>query len=364
MDIVSRELVGVITTATIDAKASGVSIGQVVNVPITSKADVEDGMSSANNPEPTSEVIGSTDITINKWRRAKMTWTGEEQNAIADVINPVLAQQYAQKMRAVVNEMEADGANALIAGALASGNVLGTAGVTPFATDLKDLTALYKKLVDNGAPTEQLEFVMNTTAGMNLRNLTQLQKVNEAGNGDLLRQGLLGNLFKFNLRESAGFNSHVKGTGSGYLVNGIAKKGSHVIAVDTGSGTFKAGDIVTFGEDTTQYVIAEDCATGATSIKVIQELKEDVADNTAVTIGANYTASAGFARGSLVLANRLPLVPIGGDNCKDRVIITDPVSGIAFEVALWGGAYQNTMTFSTCWGWKNIKGEHSVALLG
>ena len=364
MDIVSRELVGVIPTATIDAKASGVSIGQTVYVPITSKAEVEDGGASADNPAPTSEEIGTTDITITKWRRAKMTWTGEEQNAIAGIINPVLAQQYAQKMRAVINEMEADGANALIAGALASGNVLGTAGVTPFATDLKDLTAMYKKLVDNGAPTEELEFVMNTTAGMNMRNLTQLQKVNESGDEGLLRRGVLGNLFKFNIRESAGFSSHVKGTGSGYLVNGLAKKGSHVIAIDTGSGTFKAGDIVTFGDDPTQYVVKDDAPTGTTSICLINELVKDVADNTSLTIGANYTASAGFARGSLILANRLPLVPAGGDNCKDRVVITDPVSGIAFEVALWGGAYQNTMTFSTCWGWKNIKGDYSVALLG
>lgn len=363
MDIVSRELVGVIPTAVIDAKASGVSMGQTVRVPITSLTEVEDGISSANNPSPTSEEIASTDITINKWRRAKMTWTGEEQNAVADIINPVLANQYAQKMRAVVNEMEADGANALVAGALSKGNVLGTAGTTPFETDLKELTAMYKKLVDNGAPTEQLEFVMNTTAGMNMRNLTQLQRVNEAGDGNLLRQGVLGNLFKFNLRESAGFSSHTKGTGTGYLVNGGATKGSHIVAVDTGSGTFKAGDIVTFGSDTTQYVVAKD-VDNATAIELIQELTADVADNETVTIGANYTASAGFARGSLVLANRLPLVPAGGDNCKDRVVITDPVSGIAFEVALWGGAYQNTMTFSTCWGWKNIKGEHSVALLG
>lgn len=364
LDIVSRELVGVIPTATIDATASGVSMGQVVRVPITGKSVVEDGQSSKDNPNPSDEEIESTDITINKWRRTKMTWTGEEENAIAGVINPVRAQLYAQKMRAVINEMEADGANALIAGALSKGMVQGTAGTTPFDSDLKPLTAMYKKLVDVGAPTEQLEFVMNTEAGMNLRNLTQLQKVNEAGTGDLLRQGVLGNLFKFNLRESAGFSSHKKGTGTGYLVNGIAKKGDHIIAIDTGSGTFKAGDIITFGDDPTQYVVKNDVPSGATSIEIINELVADVADDTAIAIGADYTASAGFARGGLILANRLPLVPAGGDNAIDRTVITDPVSGISFEVAVWGGAYQNTMTFSTCWGWKNIKGEHSVALLG
>lgn len=365
MDIVSRELVGVIPTATISAEASGVSIGQSVRVPITNKAVAEDVVPSGSNPDPTSETVDYTDITINKWRRTKMTWTGDEQNGLGAMASPIMVAEYAQKMRTLVNEMEADGANALIAGALAKGNVIGTAGTTPFASDLKDLTLMYKKLVDNGAPTQQLDFVMNTTAGMNMRNLTQLQKVNEAGDGSLLRQGVLGNLFNFDIRETAGFPTHTKGTGAGYLVNGEAKKGSYVVYMDTGSGTFKAGDIVTFGSDTEhKYVVAEDVVSGGTVLKLTSELVANVADNDAITIGDSYTASAGFSRGSLILANRLPFVPQGGDNAIDRTIITDPVSGISFEVALWGGQYQNTLTFSTCWGWKNIKGEHSVALLG
>lgn len=365
MDIVSRELVGVIPTATISAKASGVSIGQSVRVPITNKAVAEDVMPSGSNPDPTSDTVDYTDITINKWRRTKMTWTGDEQNGLGDMASPIMVAEYAQKMRTLVNEMEADGARALIAGALAKGNVIGTAGSTPFDDDLSELTLMYKKLVDNGAPTEQLQFVMNTTAGMNMRNLTQLQKVNEAGDGSLLRQGVLGNLFKFDLRETAGFPTHTKGDASGYLVNGIASKGSKVIAIDTGSGDFKEGDIITFGSDTEhKYVVAKDVKSGETVLELTNELVTNVEDNTAITVGDSYTASAGFSSGALILANRLPYVPQGGDNAIDRTVITDPVSGISFEVALWGGQYQNTLTFSTCWGWKNIKGEHSIALLG
>lgn len=365
LDIVSRELVGVIPTATISAEASGASIGQSVRVPITNRAVAEDVVPTGSNPDPTSDTVDYTAITINKWRRTKMTWTGDEQNGLGSMASPIMVAEYAQKMRTLVNEMEADGARALIAGALAKGNVIGTAGTTPFGSDLRDLTAMYKKLADNGSPLQQLNFVMNTTAGMNMRNLTQLQKVNEAGDGTLLRQGVLGNLFNFNIRETAGFPTHTAGTGTGYLVNGTAKKGSYTIAIDTGNGTFKEGDIITFGSDTEhKYVVAEDVVSGGTSLKLTSELVADVADNTAITIGANYTASAGFASGSLILANRLPYVPNGGDLAIDRTVITDPVSGISFEVALWGGQYQNTLTFSTCWGWKNIKGEHSVALLG
>lgn len=327
-------------------------------------ADVEDCVASANNPDPAFQTIDKTAIKITKVRRAKVSWQGDEQLGLGALTTPIMRDQYTQAMRSLVNEMERDIAQEVVAGALAKGNFVGTAGTTPFASNLNDLTLAYKKLSDNGCPTSDLQMVLNTSAGMNLRNLTQLQKVNESGDGSLLRQGVLGQLFGFNLRESAGFKAHDKGAGTGYLVNGEAKKGSFFVNVDTGSGAVKKGDIIHFGSDVDhKYIVAEDDS-APTSIKLTSELVADVADDAVITIENGYLASAGFARGSVLLATRLPAVPIGGDSAIDRAIITDPVSGISFEVAVWGGSYQNTITFANAWGVKNIKGEHSVALLG
>ena len=64
------------------------------------------------------------------------------------------------------------------------------------------------------------------------------------------------------------------------------------------------------------------------------------------------------------MANRIPYVPANGDIAIDRQIITDPLTGIPYELAVWGGAYQNTVTIATAWGVKNIKAENTVALLG
>lgn len=359
LDTVSRELVGAIPTATFNAQASSASIGQELRIPVTTVATVEDGGASDSEPSSNTNNLEKVSVTLDKWRTTKVTWTGEEQNSLGALTSPIMRDQYTQAIRSLVNEMEADCCNALLGGAVASGNIITT--INPFASDLSDLTKARKILTDNGSPITDLNFVMNTQAGMNLRNLTQLQKVNEGGENTLLRQGVLGNLFGFNLRESAGFATHTAGSASGFLVNGDVAKGETVIAIDTGTGTFKAGDLVHFGEDVThKYVVKE---SGATYLKLANELVKDVDDNSAVNVTSSYSGSVGFNRGGLLLATRVPYVPQGGDGAVDRTYITDPMTGITLEVAVWGKAYKNTMTFSAVWGTKNIKGEHSVALI-
>lgn len=352
-----------------DMNASGVAKGQIVKIPVTPfDSTNEDVTASSTAPTGTGDTISSVDLTINKVKRAKpIVWTGEEQLSLgaSGMLNPIIVDQYEQRMRSLVNEIEEDICLEAISGALSVGNVEGTEGTNPFATNTDALTKVLKTLKDKGAPTTDLQAVINTESGMKLRNLTQLQKINEsADGGDLLRRGVLGNLFGFNIRESAGFKDMAKSSATGYQTNGKAVAGSKVIAIDSGSGAIAKGTLVTFTGDSTKYVVAEDVKSGGTALILATPLVKDVNDNVAITVGDGYKANACFTRGSIVLATRTPAVPQGGDIALDRTVITDPVSGLSFEVALWGGAYQNTVTISTAWGVKNIKPEHTVALIG
>ena len=374
LDVVSRELVGVIPACELDARATQQAFNQPLASPVTGEVELEDFTPSATAPNPATSVVDNRQIIMNHMKRAKVTWSGDEQMSIDALATPVMRQQYEQAMRSLSNAIEADAAEEAVAGALAFGNIVGTPGTSPFASDTKSLTRARKILADNGAigsngEIPQLECVLNTEAAMDLRNLDKLQKVNEAGGDQLLRRGLLGNLYGFGIRESAGFKPHSKGTAEGYLVNGDVTKGIKELPIDTGSGTFLKGDIVHFGSDTTHmYIVAEDVASGGTVLKVTTPLTVDVADNAAVTVSESYLASAAFRRGSVQLATRVPAVPtfngVVRDLAIDRTVITDPVSKLSFEVAIWGGAYQATITFAAVWGVKNIKGEHSVALIG
>lgn len=361
---VNAEPVGMIPATVISARASGVSKGQEVKVPITPMGDNEDIKSGVT---PTADVddIETVKVTIQKIRRGKpIVWDGESENAVSGsgMLDPIQVEQFAQRIRGLRNEMEADAATEAVISSINAGNYFGTPGTNPFANDTKALTAALQKLEDNGAPLGELQAVLNTTSGRNLRDIEHLQKVNESGTNDLLRRGILGELFGFTVRESAGMR-HVSGTASGYLVNGGGSIGATQITIDTGTGTFKENDIVKFGSDDTLYVVAEDVASGGTTLKLKSALKADVADNAAVTV-VSYAPNACFARGSIIMASRVPFVPSRGDNALDRQIITDPLTGIPFELAVWGAEYQTTITIGTAWGFKNIKTENGIALLG
>lgn len=351
-------------STTISAKASMVKKGQTVEIPVTpmgENEDVQEGVTPTGGPDQ----ISTVEMTIQKIRRAKpIVWTGEEELGVSGsgMLDPIQVEQYAQRVRALRNEMEQDACLAAVIGAVEGGNVLGTIGTNPFASNTKALTEALKILEDNGAPTSDLQAVLNTTSGRNLRDIENLQKVDAAGTSALLRQGALGSLFGFTIRESAGM-FHDKGTASNYLVNGGASAGATQVTIDTGSGTFKANDLVKFGTDTKYYVVKEDVASGGTTLKLTTPLADDVADNAAVTVQA-YHPNCAFARGSIILASRAPFVPSRGDNAIDRQIITDPITGIPYELAVWGAPYQSTITIATAWGVKNIKNENTVALLG
>lgn len=366
LDRVNAELVGMLPSAVIDARASNVKKGQEVKIPITPVATNEDVTASSSAPVGNGETIDTVGVTINKIRRGTpILWTGEDELGVSGsgTLNAIQVDQFAQRIRSLRNEMETDMCAEAYVGAINAGNVRGSVGTNPFASNLNNLTQVLKDLEDNGAPTSELQAVLNTEAGMNLRNLTQLQKINEAGETSLLRRGALGELFGFTIRESNGMK-HTSGTGTGYLTNSASLAiGDTTIAVDTGSGTFKANDIIKFADDNNFYVVAEDMASGGTSLKLKTPLKTAVGDNKAITI-QSAKPNACFARGSIILASRVPYVPARGDIAIDRQVITDPLTGIPFELAVWGGAYQNSVTIATAWGVKNIKPENTVALLG
>ena len=353
-----------IPATVMDARASSVQLGQSVKIPITPVATNEDVTASASAPTGEGETISTVDVTINKIRRGSpILWTGEDELGVSGsgMLNPIQVDQFAQRLRSLRNEMEADCCAEAIRGAIAKGNVRGTIGTSPFASNLENLTQVLKDLEDAGAPTSELQAVLNTESGMKIRNMTQLQKINEAGETSLLRKGVLGDLFGFTLRESAGMK-HTNGSASGYLTNSASLAiGDKEVAIDTGTGTFNAGDAIKFAGDDNVYFV--ESAT-ATKVVLLSGLKTAVGDNKEITVQTAYKPNALFSRGSIILANRVPFVPARGDIAIDRQIITDPLTGIPYELAVWGGAYQNTVTIATAWGVKNIKPENTVALIG
>ena len=363
LDTVSRELVGYIPSVTVDSGVERAAVGQTVRsfvAPASAAGNITPGVTP---PDDGDQDITNRNMTITKARRVPVRWNGEEQRGVnsGPGYSSILQNQFAQAMRTLCNEMESDLANLY----KLTSRAYGTAGTTPFASDLSDTAQVRKILVDNGAPVSDMQMVIDTAAGAKMRTLTQLTKANEAADASLLRQGVLLDVHGMAIRESAQIPTTVAGTGTGYLVNSAALViGSTSIPVNTGSGTILAGDVITFAGDTNKYVVTTGITGTGTLVIAAPGLRTAVADDAAVTVGAAYTANSAFSRSSIVLATRMPARPEEGDQADDVMMVTDPRSGMSFEVALYKQYRQVQYEISAAWGVQNFKPEHSAILLG
>jgi hypothetical protein len=361
LDVVSRELVGFIPAVTLDAQVARAALNENVRSFVAPASTAEDVTPGQLPPDDGDQNIGNQVITISKSRMVPFRWTGEEQKGVNHGAGyaAIRTNQITQAMRTLVNEMESDIGSLVYQASRATG----TAGTTPFASDLSATAQARKILSDNGAPLSDLQCVIDTTAGANLRTLAQLTKANEAGTTELRAQGTLLELHGFQVRESAGVAVHTAGTGASYVLNGAHAKGATTINVQTGSGTVVAGDVVTFNGDTRKYVVTSALSAGSFTIAA-PGLQQALLTGAAVTVGAAYTGNAFFSRNAFVLATRLPALPEEGDAAVDRTTIVDERSGLAFEVSMYAQYRRIRYEIALAWGKANIKSEHSGILLG
>jgi hypothetical protein len=375
LDVVSRELVGFIPAASRNAELDRMAIG----VPITfdeSVAAAAEDISPALTPSGGAALAPNKgEVTLSKQRRVKFNFSGENALKLMNsgTYDQISGSAFAQAMRTLVNEIEAD----LMTACVAPSRAYGAAGTTPFNTvgSLADTANLLKIFQDNGAPLTDRRLVLTTTASANLRSKqASLFKVNEAGTDDLLRRGFIGDLQGWRIGETSASSSHTKGGGTSLVTDTGATyaKGTTKIHLDTGYGTVLAGDVVTFAGDSNKYIVATGHNFGTSGAPVEGDivlaspgLMQTLADGVAMTVGDSYSVGGvAIGSGSLLLGSRLPALPEGGDAASDELLIQDPVSGIPFRIAVYKGDHLNQYTIETAWGCKLIAPRHSALLIG
>lgn len=367
LNIVSREMVGIIPAVTRDTNAERAALGQTVRSPIASVAAAYDISPAVTPPNVGDATMTFADVAITKSRAIPVRWTGEEQRALttAGTLGALLRDQFAEAMRGLVNEIEADLALTLKAGAA---RAVGTAGTTPFATagNMDDLALLRQILEDNGAPTTDLQFVGNSLTWANLRGKqNNLFRVNEAGTEDLLRNGLIDRLMGFAMRNSAGIALHTRGTGAAFVTSGVTAPGVANVALVTGTGTVLPGDVIAFAADPANRYVVKTGITGPGTIGLGRPGARVLIPNAnAMTIGNHYRPNFGFARNAIVLVQRAPALPEGGDGADDRIMLQDPVSGLMFEIATYRMYRQVMFEVAAAWGTAAVNEAHIATLMG
>jgi hypothetical protein len=366
-DKVGREQVGLIPSVTVNGDATtSAAKGDTIRSHFTRTPSVSTTYApSMTIPEGTDQTVDSKTMSLDTYANVQIPWTGEDMKHVnnGSGFETIYGDQIAQAMRAIVNSIEVAGC---LAAYKAASRAFGTAGTTPFGSNFNEVAEVRQILIDNGCPFDgNNSLVINTLAGTNLRQLAQLQKVNESGGDSMLRQGELLNLQGFAMRESAGIAAHTKGTGASYLINDATPAlGDTTITVDTGTGTVLAGDIVTHAGDAVNKYVVNSALSGGSFIIGDPGWLDAPADNDAVTVGNSYTANLALHRSAVELGIRPIAEPAGGDAAVDRMVVQDPRSGLVFSVSAYKGYKKAMFEIGALYGWKAWKSQHIALLIG
>jgi hypothetical protein len=370
IDQVSRELTGLIPAVTMDASFDRAAEGVAVRVPIvpanTAGFDITPSMALGDAADQT---IGNVDVVINKSRGRPFSWNGNEQVGLnrGPGYQTIRVNQIAQAIRGLVNEMETDLA------ALQSGfsRAYGTPGATPFATsgDFTDASEVLRILKDNGAPPSfDNHLVMNTAAGAKF--IGKQAEAHRQGSDSILRQGVLLDVSGMSLRESAQIVTHIAGDAASATTNAaVYAVGATVITLaSAGTGAILPGDVITLANDSQKYVVVSGDASvaGGGTITIAEPglRKATSGSATNITVVATSARNMAFNRNAIVLATRLPQRPEEGDLAIDVEVITDPRTGMTFEIAVYPGKRMVRYEVGISWGVRLIKPEWTALLLG
>lgn len=363
-DVVSREMVGLIPAVARNATADRAAQGQTIRIPqapASASATIAAGQLA---PDTGDQTIANATVQIDQFKAIPIRWEGEE---VADLNtgpgwNTVFGDQLLQGMRTHVNEME----NLLADLYVGAANGVDPAGTALFdAANYKDLAAVQRMLDDNGAPVSDRHLVLANGAAELYAGNAQNTGADTAGNMDMLMQGVLGTRFGMDLRKSGQIQDHTAGDAASGTTNDAGYAvGATVITVGTaGSGDYLAGDIIYFNGDARGYVVAvAGAATAGTITIAAPGLKQAIpAAATAITVEASTQRNMAFSRNAIMLATRLPFAP-NGDAARNVQVITDPRSGISFELREYGEYRRVHYELAIAYGAAVIKPEHLVLL--
>jgi hypothetical protein len=363
MDIVAREMVGFIPAVFKNSSAARAAVGETIRYPIVPAISLVAGSASLSPVENGEATIGYADMTLSKDYYAPVQINGEETKGLGNSGQGqnIMRDRFAQAIRALVNQIDADLATQYIYASRA----VKTSGLELFdSTDkLRSLAQLRRILMDDGAQGQPLELVLGSSASALLRSTDFLFKVNEAGTSDLLRNGAIARLMEFNIHESAGIISHTNGDYTDSVCTALALNGTAITGTSLG-GNLKGDLLKIANDDDNVYVLNADATATAGVINAPGSRVAHAAATDAITplIATSYIPNMAFAKNAIHLCTRAPAMPDGGDAAVDSTMITDPITGLTFEVRKY--AEHRRVKYEVCcvWGWKVVKPEF-VALL-
>lgn len=338
--------------------------GDVVNIP-KSRARTPTAVTPAATPPAAADSnFDNTTLTLDQWYHDDCRLDDKELFQIEKDAH-FLPMQMAEIFKGLANQV-----NRQIFG-LYKGvyGYVGTAGTTPFTSDVTAATNARKVLNQQLAPRTSRTAMINHDAEALALALAAFRDVSQSGKDTPVIDGQMGRFFGIDWNAEDDVPTHTAGTCTGLLVNNGAGYaiGSSTITTDTGSGTVLAGDIVTIAGHTQTYAIVSSVGGGTvTSIVISPPLVAAIADNAAITLKATHVVNLVFQQDAFGFATR-PLASSVVDNeltGSRMMTMTDEKSGLSIRLEVMRQYKQTVWDFDILWGSALVRPELCVRIAG
>ena len=345
------------------------NVGDTINVWIPA------GM-TASDVAPSSTPVAAADIqpvkapiSLNKWRRSGFYLTDKQQE---EVVGGVQSKQTGEAVKALCEDI-----NAFIFTLYKSVyGYAGTAGTTPFATDISAITAARAVLNRQKAPLTDRRFIIDVNAESNALALPNIYASYVVGNTQAVIEGAIGRRVGFDWQMDQQVPTHTSTalTAGACTVNGVnainagtadgGRTGTISIAKATNTSPLVKGDIFTIAGFTQTYVVLADVTltVGNTTVTIAPALTLATAGSEAITLKASHTANLAFHRDAFAFVSR-PLQSSSA-NILEMMSVVDPVSGVALRLEVVRQNKQLLFDFDVLYGAACVRPELACRVAG
>jgi hypothetical protein len=343
--------------------------GDVVNLYIPSAQTVTDvSAQAAPFQAPDAQPVRSP-IPLNRWRRSGFYLTDKEQE---EIVGGIQSRQTAEAVKALAQDI-----NAFIFSRYTRVfGFVGTAGTTPFASDVTGATNARAQLNRQTVPLADRRLVLDVNAEANALALPAFAQAQQIGSATTVIEGTIGRRYGFDVAMDQQVPTHVSTalTAGAATANGAqavnagstdgGRTGTVSIAKATNASPLVAGDIISFAGDPNTYVVTANTnlIVGNTTVPISPALQVAKTGGEAVTLRASHVVNLAFHRDAFGFVSR-PL-QTSSQNVAEMMSVADPISGVALRLEVVRQNKQTLFDFDVLYGAACVRPELAVRLAG
>ena len=309
-------------------------------------------------------VAQQKNLTLNKFKAVTFNMTDKELKEIQEGTRPRAIEK---AIKALANTINSD----IFSLYKEVYQVVGAAGTTPYGTSTVEAQQAARVLTTALADMDERRMVLDPFGYANALGLGVLQKVNESGSNETLRDAMITRALGFDWYQDQQVPTHTLGAPDTAAIDDNATAGATSLVLDNGSDGNLAtlpviGDVFTIAGNTQQYTVtsvaADTPTTDETTVGISPALAANVADGAVVTFVGSHVANLAFHREAFAFASR-PLLDLETPGSIIQPMV-DSVSGLAMRFEIQRQWKRTIFSLDCLYGVKAVRPSLAVRVAG